>query len=121
MPVARDAFYRAVDKKYSYQLITSMLFQHRHWVEAFVAHEITRIHDVEDDREDDAGAVNAERDPPQKLLVKSLLEVLQHDETNCEPSYGAGDVRDKRHWRDGGGERLAFISRVDGETDVARR
>lgn len=95
-----------------------MLFQHRHWVEAFFTHKITRIHDVEDNREDYASTVDAESDPPEKLLVKPLLEVLENNQADCETSDSSSNVSYERHWGHVG-ERLAFVARVDGKADVA--
>lgn len=70
---------RADRDKILVALVAMMLFQHRHWV-AVVNREIAvGIHDIKNDCEDYAGAVDAQRDPPQQLLVESLLKVLQHD------------------------------------------
>lgn len=62
-----------------YTLIVTMLDRNR---DVLITRNVTRINDVEDDRENNASAVNAEGDPPKQLLVKLLLEVLQHDESD---------------------------------------
>lgn len=62
-----------------YTLIVTMLDRNR---DVLIARNVTRIDDVEDYREDDASAVNAEGDPPKQLLVKLLLEILQNDESD---------------------------------------
>lgn len=62
-----------------YTLIVTMLDRNR---DVLVARNVTRIDDVEDYREDDAGAINSKSDPPKQLLVKLLLEILQHDESD---------------------------------------
>lgn len=100
-------------------LIAAMVFDHRHWVIIFT-HKIAGVDDVEDDCKNDASTVNAQGDPPKQLLVKFLLKVLQHDETDGESSNCTCDVRDKRHWWDGWGERFALIAWVNCESNVAR-
>lgn len=62
-----------------YTLIVTMLDRNR---DVLIARNVTRIDDVEDYREDDAGAINPKSDPPKQLLVKLLLEILQHDESD---------------------------------------
>ena len=77
------------------------------------------MHDVEDDGEQRAGQIGAERQPPDQLLVQLLLEVLQHDEAECEAGGGAGQVGHVADGRLHGRQRRQPV--VDGETDVEAR
>lgn len=78
------------------RLIIPMILQNRYGVVVF-SHKVTRIDDVEDDCKNDAGTVDAQSNPPEKLFVKSLLKVFEHNQTDCQTSYSARDVGYKRH------------------------
>ncbi|KAJ8681520.1 hypothetical protein QAD02_017312 [Eretmocerus hayati] len=65
--------------------------------EADLASRVVRVHEVVHDREDGAGRVHAEGDPPEQLLVQSLLEVLKDEQADSEAGQGPGQVRHVRH------------------------
>lgn len=49
------------------------------------AHVGEGVEQVKQHGEERAGRVDSEGDPPQELLVKPLLEVLEDDQAKCEP------------------------------------
>jgi hypothetical protein len=78
--------------------------------------ERIRIEDVEQDGEEGAGRVDAQRHPPDELLVQFLLEILEDEKANGQAGQGAGQVG---HVRDGRTQLLGCVPVVDGESDVS--
>lgn len=64
-----------------------MLFQHLAlFLQPLHGH---RVQQIEDDREQGASRVHAQRHPPQKLFVQLLLKVLQNEQADRESRQGA--------------------------------
>ena len=77
--------------------------------------ERIRIEDVEQDGEEGAGRVDAQRHPPDELLVKFLLEILEDEKANGQAGQGTGQVG---HVGDGRTQLLGCVPVVDGKSDV---
>lgn len=77
----------------------------------------TGMTDVVNDGEHCAHGVHAQSEPPDELLVKLLLEVLEHQQANGEAGQGARYVRDVTHGRRTR-RRLERVTAVHGEPDV---
>lgn len=75
------------------------------------------VAEVVDDREQRAHGVHAQREPPDELLVKFLLEVLQHQQSDGEAGQSARNVRDVTDGRRAG-RRLEGVPAVHGKPDV---
>ena len=79
---------------------------------------VVRIEDVEEDGEEGAGGVDAERNPPDELLVKLLLEILEHEQTDGETGQG---TRQMSHVRHGRTHLLRRVPVINGEANVSTR
>ena len=76
------------------------------------------MHEIVHDREDGAGRVDAERHPPEELLVEPLLEVLQYQQADRQTGQRAGQMR---YVRDRRAHLLGRVSVVDREPHVGAR
>jgi len=79
---------------------------------------LVRVEHVKEDGKEGAGGVDTERHPPNELLVKLLLEILENKEADRQAGQGSSQVG---HVRDGRAQLLRCISVVNGETNIGTR
>lgn len=92
---------------------------------ALLLHQL-RCHSVdqiEGNGEDSEGAVDAQGEPPDQLLILTMTEILQHQEANGQASQGArqvSNVRDLRTFGKGrGGSTIHKVLGVQGVAQIA--